>query len=119
VPPEEPRTDDFFRAVADPTRRRILDLLAEHGSLNVTQLSAHFPSLGRPNISKHLMTLRQAGLVQATRQGREQHYQVDEAAVRTVLKPWVDKYAPYWEDRLERLSKAAEQLENAGSTTDE
>lgn len=110
-PPEDSRTDELFRALGDPTRRQILDLLAEHGTLNVSQISGFFPTLGRPNISKHLMALREAGLVMATRRGREQHYQINAEAMRAVLRPWVQRYARYWEDRLERLRAAAETLE--------
>jgi len=118
VPPEARRTDELFRALGDPTRRRILDLLAERGSLNVSQLSAHFPTLVRSNVSKHLMALREAGLVRATKHGREQHYRVDEEAMRNVLRPWVEKYARYWEDRLERLRAAAEAVEREAPKTE-
>jgi DNA-binding transcriptional ArsR family regulator len=70
-------TDDLFRGLADPTRRRILDLLAERGTMTVSQLSAEFPDLVASGISKHLMVLRAAGLVTATRQGRQQIYRID------------------------------------------
>lgn len=53
-------TDDLFRALAAPTRRRILDLLAEHGELTVGELAAEFPDLVASGISKHLMELREA-----------------------------------------------------------
>ncbi len=95
--------------VADPTRRRILDLLAERGSLSVGQLAAEFPDLVASGISKHLMVLRQAGLVTATRQGRHRLYRVNAAVLADALIPWLARYAPYWSDALERLRNVAEE----------
>jgi DNA-binding transcriptional ArsR family regulator len=101
-------SDDLFRALADPTRRRILDLLAEHGELTVSQLAAEFPDLVASGISKHLMGLRAVGLVNATRQGRQQLYRIDGDALARVLAPWLAKYEPYWSAALERLRKLAQ-----------
>jgi DNA-binding transcriptional ArsR family regulator len=80
MPPND-RTDELFRALGDPTRRRIMDLLAEHETLTVSELHGYFPDLVRSGISKHLMALREAGLVYATRRGREQHYRIEPGAV--------------------------------------
>ena len=89
--------------LADPTRRRVLDLLAEHGTLTVGGLAARFPDLVPSGISKHLMVLRAAGLVTATRQGRQRLYRIAPDVLTTALLPWLAKYAPYWSDALERL----------------
>src|SRR5579863_3965775 len=78
-------TDTLFRMLADPTRRRILDLLAERGPLNVTELAENFPDLVASGISKHLMGLRSAGLVQANREGRQQIYALEAEAMRAAL----------------------------------
>ena len=101
-------TDELFRTLADPTRRHILDLLAEHGTLTVGQLAAEFPDLVTSGISKHLMVLRAAGLVTARRQGRQRFYGIDSDAVADALAPWLAKYEPYWSDALERLRALAE-----------
>lgn len=101
-------SDDLFRALADPTRRRILDLLAEHGTLTVSQLAGHFPELVTSGISKHLMNLRAAGLVTATRSGRQRLYQINAHAMAAALAPWLAKYRPYWSAALERLRDLAE-----------
>ena len=101
-------TDDLFRGLADPTRRRILDLLAERGTLTVGQLAAEFPGLVASGISKHLMVLRSAGLVTATRHGRQQRYRIDADVLAGALAPWLAKYEPYWSDALERLRDLAE-----------
>jgi DNA-binding transcriptional ArsR family regulator len=101
-------SDDLFRTLADPTRRRILDLLAERGALTVGQLAAEFPDLVASGISKHLMGLRAAGLVNATRQGRRQLYRVNADAMADALAPWLAKYEPYWSAALERLRNLSE-----------
>lgn len=104
-------SDDLFRQLADPTRRRILDLLAERGTLTVGELAAEFPDLVASGISKHLMMLRAAGLVSATQQGRQRLYRVNAEALAEALAPWLAKYEPYWANALERLRDLAERQE--------
>ena len=99
--------DDLFRILADPTRRRILDLLADGGPRTVGELAAEFPRLVSSGISKHLMSLRGAGLVVATRRGRQQIYLINGRALADGLAPWLMKYQPYWSDALDRLSSAS------------
>jgi DNA-binding transcriptional ArsR family regulator len=101
-------SDGLFRALAAPTRRRILDLLAEHGQLTVGEVATEFPDLVASGISKHLMELRAAGLVSATRQGRQQIYRIDGRAFAKALAPWLALHEPYWRDALERLRDLAE-----------
>lgn len=104
-------TDALFKILADPTRRRILDLLAERGALNVTELADEFPALVTSGISKHLMGLRSSGLVHATRDGRQQIYSLDRAALAGRLAPWLKKYDRFWGAALERLRDLAEDEE--------
>lgn len=101
-------TDTLFKILADPTRRRILDLLAEEGPLNVSELSAEFPDLVASGISKHLMGLRSAGLVHADRDGRQQIYSVDARALAEPLAAWLEKYERFWGEALRRLRELAE-----------
>lgn len=102
-------SDALFRILADPTRRQILDLLAEQGPLTVGELAAEFPRLVTSGISKHLMGLRQASLVSATRRGRQQIYQLEPDALAATLKPWLAKYERYWCAALERLRDLAQE----------
>src|SRR5580704_18998562 len=102
-------SDTLFRMLGDSTRRRILDLLAECGSLTVGQLAAEFPDLVASGISKHLMSLRAAGLVSATRRGRQQIYQLEPDALAAGLTPWIAKYQRYWSAALERLRDLAQE----------
>ena len=104
-------SDALFRILADPTRRRILDLLAEQGPLTVGQLATEFPDLVPSGISKHLMSLRAEGLVFATRSGRQQVYRLEPDAVAAELRPWIAKYEKYWTPALKRLRRLAEEGE--------
>jgi DNA-binding transcriptional ArsR family regulator len=113
--PSSSTTDALFEALAAPTRRRILDLLAEQGELTVGELAAEFPELVTSGISKHLMELRGAGLVHATRQGRHQVYRIEGRAFAEALAPWLVRYEPYWTDALERLRHLAESGHPPGS----
>ena len=101
-------SDDLFRILADPTRRQILDLLAERGPLSVTQLASEFPDLVASGISKHLMSLRAGGVVSAMRRGRQQIYQLEPDALAAGLAPWIAKYEQYWSSALERLRDLAQ-----------
>lgn len=102
-------SDALFRILADPTRRLILDLLAERGPLTVGQLAAEFPDLVASGISKHLMSLRAGGVVSATRRGRQQIYQLEPDALAAGLTPWLAKYEQYWSAALERLRDLAQE----------
>jgi DNA-binding transcriptional ArsR family regulator len=105
-------TDVLFRNLADPTRRLILDLLAERGAMTVTELSAEFPEFVTSGISKHLMSLRAAHLVSASRQGRHQIYRLEPDALTDGLVPWIRKYEQYWSVALDRLRRVAQENES-------
>jgi len=111
-------SDDLFRMLADPTRRRMLDLLAERGTLSVGQLAAEFPDLVPSGISKHLMALRAAGLVTATRRGRNRLYRIDADGLTRALAPWLAKYEAYWTTSLDRLRELAESPDDPESPDD-
>ena len=80
-------TEDVFTALADPTRRTILDLLASHGHGTATTLAAALP-VSRPAVIKHLAVLDRAGLVAARRHGREVRYVVQPAPLRRRRRGW-------------------------------
>ena len=108
-------SDALFRMLADPTRRQILDLLAERGPLTVSELAGRFPRLVTSGISKHLMSLRSARLVSSTRRGREQVYQLKPDVLAAALAPWMAKYERYWSTALGRLRDLAEESASKGS----
>nr|WP_274635925.1 metalloregulator ArsR/SmtB family transcription factor [Microbacterium bovistercoris] len=102
-------TDEVFRILADPTRRRILDLLAAQGEQSVGALAAAFPGLVASGISKHLMALRAAGLVRARKEGRNQLYRLDPDALHAAMAPWLRRYEVFWTDALLRLRDVVEE----------
>lgn len=91
---------DIFHAIADPNRRRLLDLLlAEERS--VQQLMPHFDvTVGA--ISQHLKVLRESGLVVRRKQGRYRFYRARPEALKDV-HDWTERYRAFWESRLDRL----------------
>jgi DNA-binding transcriptional ArsR family regulator len=97
---------DVFRAVADPTRRAILDRLRA-GPTPVNALAEDFHS-SRPAISKHLRVLRQARLVAETRVGRERLYRLQPEPLRQVAG-WLEGYRALWLTNLTQLKRYLEQ----------
>jgi DNA-binding transcriptional ArsR family regulator len=106
---------DPFQALADPTRRRMLDLLLEQGSLTVGELAAEFPDLVSSGISKHLMRLRATGLVVAQKEGRHQRYRIDQAGLTAAFGPWVVRYEALWSNALQRLRDLATERPEPGA----
>ncbi len=94
-----------FRAVADPTRRAILDLLLD-GERTVGEIADRF-AVSRPAISKHLRVLRGARLVKARRDGRQRLCALDVEPLRAI-DAWLDGYRREWQERLARLKQYAE-----------
>jgi DNA-binding transcriptional ArsR family regulator len=99
-------TEDVFTALADPTRRTILDLLAAHGHGTATSLAAELP-VSRPAVIKHLTVLDRAGLVAARRHGREVRYVVQPERARATAA-WLSRLAAQWDGRLAAVKKLAE-----------
>jgi DNA-binding transcriptional ArsR family regulator len=100
--------DRTFAALADPTRRAILELLRDHSSLTAGQIAAHFPAISRPAVSKHLAVLRSASLVHARERGRENHYKLDARPLGEIQRNWLNEFIPCWEQSLRQLKSRAE-----------
>jgi DNA-binding transcriptional ArsR family regulator len=90
-------------AIADPIRRRVLELVRDD-ELPAGAIAANFP-VSRPAVSRHLRVLREAGLVQERRSGRERLYRADPAPLAE-LRLWLDGY---WAGRLQALKQLAEE----------
>lgn len=97
---------DVFRAIADPTRRAILDRL-RGGRAPVNALAAEFEQ-SRPAISKHLRILRDARLVREVRVGRERRYQLEPAPLQRVAG-WIEGYRAFWVTSLDNLKRRLEE----------
>ncbi len=97
---------DVFRAIADPTRRAILDRLRA-GPAPVNALAADF-STSRPAISKHLRVLRASRLVTERRSGRERLYQLEPVPLQSVAG-WLEGYRSFWQRSLTNLKRYLEE----------
>ncbi|MGA9532595.1 MAG: metalloregulator ArsR/SmtB family transcription factor [Anaerolineales bacterium] len=101
-------TDHTLQALADPTRREILDLLLQHGAMRAGDLADQFDEISRPAVSRHLRRLREADLVNVRRHGRQRWYSLDPAPLELLYQDWLSHYEALWDDRLQRLKEAAE-----------
>jgi DNA-binding transcriptional ArsR family regulator len=99
--------DDVFAALADPTRWRVLELLAARGEGTATTLAGEMP-VSRPAVIKHLAVLARAGLVESRRQGREVLFTVRPERLETTAR-WMAGIASQWDARLAALKRLAEQ----------
>src|SRR5690349_14243733 len=94
---------DVFDAIADPTRRRLIRLLAEAGELPLYELTSQF-SMGRTAVSKHLTVLKEAGLVIDRKVGRETRFRLNAAPLQEI-QDWVGFYSKFWSANMLRLSQ--------------
>ncbi|MGM7721700.1 ArsR/SmtB family transcription factor [Metabacillus sp. Hm71] len=98
---EHNKSRDVFDAIADPTRRRLIRLLADVEEMPLHELTAQF-QMGRTAVSKHLAVLKEAGLVADRKVGRETRYRLIAAPLQEV-KDWVSFYEKFWKERVALL----------------
>jgi DNA-binding transcriptional ArsR family regulator len=96
---------DVFQAIADPTRREIIQLLSKQ-SLNVNAVADNF-DISRPAISRHVRILTECGLLVIRRQGRERFCQADLRKLKQV-SDWTDRYREFWTKKLDALEEFLE-----------
>jgi DNA-binding transcriptional ArsR family regulator len=97
---------NVFSALADPTRRKILELLAQDGPLPAAEIGAHF-QLTPPAISQHLKALREASLVQMDKHAQQRIYRLNPPAVRG-LEDWARELTRQWDERFDALDRVLE-----------
>ena len=100
--------DTVFRALADPTRRSLLDELFRRDGQTLSALERRLP-MTRFGVMKHLRVLEEAGLVKTRRRGREKLHFLNPVPIRLVHDRWVSKYAEPWAATLSRLKKTIEE----------
>jgi DNA-binding transcriptional ArsR family regulator len=106
--------DDLWSAIGDPTRRRMLDLLLLSGGGTATSLSEQLP-VTRQAVSKHLVVLDRAGLVEGTTEGREKRYRVDQAQLERAVAQ-LNAVGSTWDARLRRIKQIAEAISKRGGS---
>ncbi|MFF2528161.1 ArsR/SmtB family transcription factor [Brevibacillus sp. NPDC058079] len=100
---------DVFAAIADPTRRRLIRLLAEAEEVPLHELTSQFP-MGRTAVSKHLTILKEAGLVLDRKVGRETRFRLNASPLKEI-QDWVAFYSKYWSMNMLRLNQLFEEEE--------
>ncbi|MDB4918363.1 helix-turn-helix transcriptional regulator [Mucilaginibacter sp.] len=91
---------DVFQAIADPTRREIIGLIA-HQSLNLNSIANNF-DISRPAVSKHIKILTQCGLITIKRDGRDRFCEANFGKLNEVSN-WVEQYRKFWTSKLDAL----------------
>ncbi|MEW4264551.1 metalloregulator ArsR/SmtB family transcription factor [Priestia megaterium] len=99
---------DIFQAIADPTRRKVLELLSEK-ELPISEITSHF-SISRTAIVKHLHILSEADLVHGQKKGREKVYYLQSEPLKEV-KDWLSYYEQFWTNKLSILKHIVEKGE--------
>jgi uncharacterized protein YndB with AHSA1/START domain/DNA-binding transcriptional ArsR family regulator len=103
-----------FRALADASRRRLLDGLFERDGQTLERLCEHLPEMTRFGVMKHLRVLEEAGLVATRRAGREKLHYLNPVPIRLVLDRWISKYAQPWVASLVELKNTLEETMATG-----
>jgi len=98
---KDERIGAVFSALGDPTRRQVIEVLANEGEMTATELAAEIP-VTRQAIAKHLSTLSDAGLVASEAHGREVRYRLTPAPMRQAVA-WIAETGAEWDERLARL----------------
>ena len=101
-----------IEALADPTRRRIVELLGE-GERSVNELAAEFP-VSRPAVSRHLRVLHEHGLVRAREEAQRRIYSLDVEPLAE-LDAWLDRYRSFWTQRLDALDTQLRRARRPGA----
>ena|SRR5688572_586137 len=101
--------DIVLKALADPTRRQLLEHLIQHGEHTVRELTDH-SDVSQPMVSKHLAVLKGAGLVSDHPEGRVVNYRAEPKALAP-LYDWLDRYRGFWLDRFNRLESTLKRMD--------
>ncbi|AEV99776.1 regulatory protein ArsR [Niastella koreensis GR20-10] len=102
------QTRDVFQAIADPTRRQIIDMLARE-SLNVNAIASEF-NITRQAVSLHVQFLNECGLIVIRQQGRERYCEAKLDKLNEVTA-WVDQYRKYWDKKFDSLEGYLEKIQ--------
>ena len=102
--------DPVWKALSDPTRRAILDLLRQ-GPRTTTEIVDAFPHLTRFGIMKHIDVLREADLIETREEGRQRVNSLNVVPIRQIYERWVGRFEELWSSHLLRIKEIAENQE--------
>src|SRR5574338_372974 len=100
--------DRIFQALADPSRRAIFESLTR-GEAAVKDLTSQF-HISQPAVSQHLAALKDAGLVNGRREGRQVYYRVEPRGLKPLVD-WITHYRAFWTERVDRLERLLEKMD--------
>jgi DNA-binding transcriptional ArsR family regulator len=100
-------SQQLFSALADPTRRNIMELLATNGQMAATDIYDNF-SVSHPAVSQHLKVLREADLVHLEKSAQKRIYSLNPDTMNQI-QDWIERTTRHWDQRFRRLDKALEQ----------
>lgn len=103
---------DMYRAIAEPTRRNILELLAVNGQLPASQIYDYFP-VSAPAISQHLKVLKEANLVHVEKRAQQRIYAINPEPM-SQMEEWLHKLTKHYEERYSRLDALLEREKERG-----
>jgi DNA-binding transcriptional ArsR family regulator len=107
--------DNVWKALSDPTRRRILDML-RNGPLTTGQIVEAFPELSRFGVMKHIDVLKDAHLVLVRAEGRQRFNSLNPIPIRMIYERWVSRFEDLWATNLLQIMRRAEQDEHSGKS---
>lgn len=101
-----------FRALSDPTRRTLLEVLSHHpAGMPASLLAAHCPDISRPAVSQHLRQLCDAGFLTVSPRGRERIYRISPAGFERAYAIWFGRFEALWTGKLQDLKRFVEDSE--------
>jgi len=107
---------DVFQAIADPTRRQIISLIA-HKSMNLNSIADNF-NISRPAVSQHIKILTECGMVVVRQEGRERFCEAKLDGLSEVSS-WVDQYKQFWNEKLDSLGSYLDRIQADNQSTEE
>ncbi len=105
-------TMDVYHALADPTRRHIVELLAAHKQLSATQISDKF-NMSAPAVSQHLKILREAHVVDMEKRAQQRIYTINPLSIDEISQ-WIEKLKKRWEEKFSRLDELLKNEKEGG-----
>lgn len=102
--------DPVWKALSDPTRRAILDLLRRR-AMTTTEIVERFPGMSRHAVMKHIEALRTAGLINTREEGRRRINSINAVPIRRIYERWMGPFSELWSSTLLRIKEDAENAE--------
>jgi DNA-binding transcriptional ArsR family regulator len=108
---------DIYTAIADPTRRHIVEMLARNGHLSASDISSHF-KISPPAVSQHLKVLREAKIVDMEKRAQQRIYSINPMSIEEISQ-WIEKVKKRWEEKFSRLENILEKEKKKGGEKNE